>query len=62
VFTLLPERAVVAYQEHILILEALRDRDARRASTLVREHKLGGRAAAATVLSQLETPRALATA
>jgi DNA-binding GntR family transcriptional regulator len=62
VFTLVPERAIVAYQEHILILAALRDRDASRASTLVREHKLGGRAAAATVLDQTETPRALATA
>jgi DNA-binding GntR family transcriptional regulator len=62
VFTLVPERAVVAFEEHILIFEALRERDANRASSLVRQHKLGGRDAAATGLRQSETQRALATA
>lgn len=62
VFTLVPDRADVAFREHILILEALRERDANRASTLVRNHKLDARAAAAVALGQTETPRALATA
>ena len=62
VFTLVPDRAAVAFKEHILIFEALRDRDADRAGKLMRHHKLGGRAAVATVLGQTEVRQALATA
>jgi len=62
VFTLIPERAVAAYQEHALILDALRDRDAERAKALVRRHKLAGRDAAASVLGEPQAPQALATA
>jgi len=62
VFTLVPDRADIAFREHILIFDALRERDASRAGTLVRDHKLDARAAAAAALSQSETPQALATA
>jgi len=62
VFTLVPDRADIAFREHILILDALRERDANRASALVCDHKLDARAAAAAALSQPETPQALATA
>lgn len=62
VFTLVPERAVAAYEEHIAILKALRDRDADRTKALIRQHKLRGREAAATVLGKPETLQALATA
>ena len=62
VFTLVPERAVVAFEEHTLILDAVRDRDADRTKALVRRHKLAGRDAAATVLGESDASQALATA
>lgn len=62
VFTLVPERALVAFDEHVCILKALCAGDAALAGSLVRDHKLGGRAVVATVLGQSEKRPALATA
>jgi DNA-binding GntR family transcriptional regulator len=62
VFTLVPERAGIAFDEHIQIYEALRDRDAARAGRLVRDHKLGGRTVVATVLDQFDKAPEMATA
>lgn len=62
VFTLVPGHAVVAYEEHLVIMEALRNRDADRIKALIRSHKRRGSAAAATVLSPPDARPTLASA
>lgn len=61
VFTLVPERAAIVVEEHGQIYQSLRDGNAELAGTLVRNHKLGGRAVVATVLVQPEKKPAMAT-
>ena len=54
VFALVPEHSIVAHEEHLLIFEAFKRRDAEAAANLTREHKLRARIVQATAFDNAE--------
>ncbi len=62
VFTLVPEHAVIAQQEHLLIFDAFKRGDADAAANLTREHKLRARIVQATAVDKSATSNAKETA
>lgn len=62
VFALVPEHAIIAQQEHLLLLDAFRRGDADEAANITREHKLRARTVQITAFERFASEKSKVTA